>query len=85
MTTVSISGPAETGFILSFWFQQVSSHPDVALQQLFPSLKVDFISYLYSILPACMPAVQKRESHPSIDGCEPPCGCWELNSGPLNR
>jgi hypothetical protein len=17
------------------------------------------------------------------DGCEPPCGCWELNSGPL--
>jgi hypothetical protein len=18
-----------------------------------------------------------------IDGCEPPCGCWELNSGPL--
>jgi hypothetical protein len=20
---------------------------------------------------------------PMIDGCEPPCGCWELNSGPL--
>jgi hypothetical protein len=20
---------------------------------------------------------------PIADGCEPPCGCWELNSGPL--
>jgi hypothetical protein len=19
---------------------------------------------------------------PITDGCEPPCGCWELNSGP---
>ena len=19
------------------------------------------------------------------DGCEPPCGCWELNSGPLEE
>jgi hypothetical protein len=25
---------------------------------------------------------QKRESEPTADGCEPPCGCWELNSGP---
>ena len=21
----------------------------------------------------------------TIDGCEPPCGCWELNSGPLEE
>jgi len=21
----------------------------------------------------------------STDGCEPPCGCWELNSGPLGQ
>ena len=20
-----------------------------------------------------------------IDGCEPPCGCWELNLGPLQK
>jgi len=25
----------------------------------------------------------KRASDPITDGCEPPCGCWELNSGPL--
>ena len=23
---------------------------------------------------------QKRASDPIIDGCEPWCGCWELNS-----
>ena len=25
---------------------------------------------------------QKRASDFIIDGCEPPCGCWDLNSGP---
>jgi hypothetical protein len=20
-----------------------------------------------------------------MDGCKPPCGCWELNSGPLEE
>ena len=25
---------------------------------------------------------QKRASDLITDGCEPPCGCWELNSGP---
>jgi hypothetical protein len=28
---------------------------------------------------------QKRESDPIRDGCEPLCGCWELNSGPLEQ
>ena len=32
-----------------------------------------------------MPADQKRASDFIIDGCEPPCGCWELNSGPFGR
>ena len=38
-----------------------------------------------SALSACTPACQKRASDPIIDGCEPPCGCWELNSGPLEK
>ena len=25
---------------------------------------------------------QKRVSDLIMDGCEPPCGCWDLNSGP---
>jgi hypothetical protein len=28
---------------------------------------------------------QKRTSDPITNGCEPPCGCWELNSGPLEE
>jgi hypothetical protein len=28
---------------------------------------------------------QKRASDPIIDGCEPPCSCWELNSGHLQE
>jgi hypothetical protein len=28
---------------------------------------------------------QKRASDLITDGCEPPCGCWELNSGPLEE
>ena len=28
---------------------------------------------------------QKRAPDPTADGCEPPCGCWELNSGPLKN
>jgi hypothetical protein len=28
---------------------------------------------------------QKRVSDPITDGCEPPCGSWELNSEPLEE
>jgi hypothetical protein len=34
-------------------------------------------------LSTCSPRCQKRGSDPIIDGHEPPCGCWKLNSGPL--
>jgi hypothetical protein len=31
---------------------------------------------------SCLQTYQKRASDPSTDGCEAPCGCWNLNSGP---
>jgi len=40
---------------------------------------------VYSILPACMLTGQKRAPDLTIDGCEPLCGYWELNSGPLEQ
>jgi hypothetical protein len=43
-----------------------------------------FTYYAYSILSACTPAGQKRAPDLTIDGYEPPCGCWELNSGPVS-
>ncbi|EDL09379.1 mCG144592, partial [Mus musculus] len=41
---------------------------------------------LYTTTPAflgqvCMPTGTKHKR----DGCESPCGCWELNSGPLEE
>ena len=44
-----------------------------------------FIYYVYNILSVCMSAGQKRAPDLITDGCEPPCRCWELNSGPLEE
>jgi hypothetical protein len=30
---------------------------------------------------SCLQTLQKRVSDFVMDGCEPPCGCWDLNSG----
>jgi len=45
-----------------------------------------FIMYTsYSFLSACVPAGQKMTPDLIIDDCELLCGCWELNSGPLEE
>jgi hypothetical protein len=33
----------------------------------------------------CLQMHQKVASDLITDGCEPPCGCWELNSGLLEE
>ena len=38
-----------------------------------------------SALSACTPACQKRAPELITDGCKPPYGCWDLNSGPLQK
>jgi hypothetical protein len=44
------------------------------------------IYYVYNVLPAaCILASQKRALDLIIDGYEPPCGCWDLTSGPLEE
>ena len=40
---------------------------------------------MYTVLPACVPTPQKRAPDLIIDGSNPPCGCWELNSGSLEE
>jgi len=48
-----------------------------------------FLRFIYcmyvSTLSHCLQTDQKKASDPITDGCEPPCGCWELNSGPLEE
>jgi hypothetical protein len=41
-----------------------------------------FLIYLLYVSCSCLQTLQKRESDLITDGCEPPCGCWDLNSGP---
>jgi hypothetical protein len=41
-----------------------------------------FIYYYMQVHCSCLQTHQKRESDLVTDGCEPPCGCWDLNSGP---
>ena len=57
----------------------------ISLEQGFFSFKYLFIYYVYNILSVCMSAGQKRAPDLITDGCEPPCGYWELNSGPLEE
>ncbi|EDL91225.1 rCG56442 [Rattus norvegicus] len=34
---------------------------------------------------SCLQTHQKKASDLITDSCEPPCGCWDLNSGPLEE
>jgi hypothetical protein len=43
---------------------------------------MDLFNYLFIICKYCLQTHQKRSSDLITDGCEPPCGCWDLNSGP---
>jgi hypothetical protein len=38
--------------------------------------------YLYEYTCSCLQTHQKRASDLITNGCKPPCGCWDLNSGP---
>jgi hypothetical protein len=41
--------------------------------------------YLFYVHCSYLQTYQKRASDRITDGCEPPCGCWKLNSGPLEE
>jgi hypothetical protein len=47
-------------------------------------IKKRFTSFYMSTL-SYLQTHQKRALDPITDGCEPPCGFWELNSGPLEE
>ena len=57
-----------------FFFLKDKFYPDLTLCILF--------IWTHS---SCLQTHQKRASDTVTDGCEPPCGCWELNSGPLEE
>jgi hypothetical protein len=50
---------------------------------------VDFLKinlfHIYKYTVAVFRWTRRGHWIPITDGCEPPCGCWELNSGPLEE
>jgi hypothetical protein len=38
--------------------------------------------YYIKVHCSCLQTHQKKASDLITDGCEPSCGCWDLNSGP---
>jgi hypothetical protein len=63
----------------SYEFNKHALVPTHKIRIIYFSKKDVFIDCVYSVLPACMPKDQKAPDL-IIDGCEPPCGCWEPNS-----
>jgi hypothetical protein len=47
-------------------------------------VKKNFFNVFY-VHCSCLPTHQKRALDPITEGCEPPWGCWELNSGPVEE
>ena len=41
--------------------------------------------FIIWVICSCLQTLQKRASDLFTDGCEPPCGCRDLSSGPLEE
>jgi len=61
------------------WLSQLSSYPGL----FFFFLKI-CLFHVYEYTVAIFRHTRRALGH-ITDGCEPPCGCWELNSGPLEE
>jgi len=68
----------QTSDCLSFPFSYLFLQGEVVF------LKKRFI-YLYECSISMYAWVTEEDIRFTLDGCEPPCGCWELNSGPLDE
>jgi hypothetical protein len=44
-----------------------------------------FFKDLFILHCCCLQTHHKRALDPITDSCESPCGCWELNSEPLEK
>jgi hypothetical protein len=70
---------------VSAWVLEMNFKPSCFQGKHFTFFFLRFILFILCIWVhcSCLQTHQKKESDPITDGCEPPCGGWELNSGPL--
>jgi hypothetical protein len=48
-------------------------------------LKIYLLLYVNTVAVFRQTREQRRVSDLIMDGCEPTCGCWDLNLGPLEK
>jgi hypothetical protein len=68
--------------ILLWAFKKISSDK---FNYVFVLINLFLFILCLSALSACTHSCQVRALELITDGCEPPCGCWELNSGSLEE
>jgi hypothetical protein len=72
-------------FYFEIRFQIVQTHLSPCRQEWPSTLYIYMNIYIYIYIYihcSCLQTLQKRASDLIMDGCEPPCGHWNLNSGP---
>jgi hypothetical protein len=79
-------------FDLIAWLFKCPNFPQILLLTcvlwdlfLFLFFKIYLFIYYMEVHCSCLQTLQKRASYLITDGWEPPCGCWDLNSGPLKE
>jgi hypothetical protein len=60
----------------------VSKNKQTKKKQKTKKKKLRKIYFMYMSTLSLSSEHQKKTSDPISDGCEPPCRCWDLNSGP---
>jgi hypothetical protein len=48
-------------------------------------IKFIYLFYVYEYTVAVFMHTRRGYQDDIADGCEPPCGCWDLNLGPLEE
>ena len=80
------SDPITDGCEPSCGCWELNSGPLLSLSLLTPAQRlIDWLIYYMWVHCCCLQTDQKRALDPITDVCEPPCGCWDLNSGPLKE
>jgi hypothetical protein len=72
----------ESSFLSSLYILDISPLSDLGLVKIMQTFLLNIYDE-YNV--AVFRNTRRRHQDPITDGCEPPCGCWELNSGPLKE
>jgi hypothetical protein len=84
-----LSGLGATEVWKWFYIRETRGRHGIMGYDLWRPITIFFLKkvYLFYVSTLLLSSGTPEESTSDLitDGCEPPCGCWELNSGPLEE